>query len=229
MPVWAQILIEVIKAVGLIGAAAATIFLWRYRVQDEKRIEQREEEAKREKRVREMLVILQAEIGINVERLTRQFHPAILDNVRDTMLANLRDDREDKRPDRKDMPTGTAIASNFVFDDLKKDIDFLPADIVEAIVRYYKYDMMLNALIVAFANGLYENLSDQRQIRAVDEFLLLGTEALRSALAARRDIDFFLNRPSDHYQSRRAAGPSETEQQLLAALSDQRNDRTRHD
>lgn len=170
-------------ALGTILAAIIGVGLWALQA----RYARREDERRRAEQVRGMLVALLAETDVNLERLERTFGPACLERH----LLELRDVISDpiEEASGKDMPVAPADSTNFVFDELKKELRLLPDAVVDAVVRYYQYDLKLTKLMGLFTSGGFTGISDRRQKRALDEYGELGTIALKSALAAKLAID----------------------------------------
>ncbi len=138
-------------------------------------------------------------------------------------IARLDDARVRSPETERDAPQGVAAEGNFVFSELKTDLDLLPEDVIDAVVRHYRFDRQLDALIHAFAAGVYENLSDVRQTEAVMAYFALGADALDAALTAKRVVNAYLVAEAGMSDRWRSA-----DEALQKRLSDQRNDRSGH-
>ncbi|WP_375456707.1 hypothetical protein [uncultured Methylobacterium sp.] len=173
----------VIQVVGVVGAALASIYLWRHRVAVEKDLERREERRRREERVRDLLVAIRAEIAIETATLAQQFDPLVAAQVQAAFAVLVRDDR---------LRAKTA-ATLFIFEDIKSELGILPIGCVDEIVGFYKYNARLDGLLIAFASGDYAGIDPERQVKAVVALMQLGRNTLRSGLAAKRAINAFLH------------------------------------
>jgi hypothetical protein len=217
---WATLLAALVTAVGIVIAALASIYLWRYRVRAEKEIEREMELRRREDRVRGLLVALRREITVNVAPLGLQFDPAMIAATRARFVAQL--SRPPEADPSREVPQGEAIETLVTFDDLKEDLDLLPVEVVDGVISFLDHDRRLTRLVKAFSSGLYDKLSNERQVEAVDGLIGLGTANLAAALTAKRAID-------DHLAAKHGLARqwTPTDSALWQRL-DKNDDRTAH-
>jgi hypothetical protein len=179
-----SVVAALIQVAGVMGAALASIYLWRHRVAVEKDFERREERMRREERVRDLLVAIRAEITIELRILAKQFDPAKRQAVRTAFIATLRDDRLRGKP----------AATLFIFEDIKSELGLLPIGCIDEIVEFYKNNSRLDSLLTAFASGDYSGIDAARQEKAIEALMELGEDTLRSGLAAKREVNVFLSK-----------------------------------
>jgi hypothetical protein len=145
----------------------------------------REIEARR-RRVAEILVGVRAELRICCEQLWLQFDPSHMDRLEGRQIERLRGIKP------KEMPQGRAADTNFMFAELKDEIEILPESVVDNVIAFYKCDQLINGLVRAFESGAYSKLSDDRQTEAVQSYFDLGLKSLRSGMEAITAITTYL-------------------------------------
>ena len=167
-----------------IGAVVAALLLaiyglrqWRAQVtrdRDKEReaAEHRRNEARERRRDRErdILIGIRAEVSVEIESL-RQFDPAVSRAWEESFIEKLRDrpaaqdgaTQPAPQPtrERHETPVGSSTATMFVFDDLKHDLELIPPNCIEEIVRYYKYNQRLDKVIEDFGRGLTKKRTTQ--------------------------------------------------------------------
>lgn len=182
----------VVGALGTVVAAFVGVVTWflasrsdRRGEQEERAAQRRNEEAQREQRVLDIVVALHSEILAGVVANRRQL------TVEDVGYAL-----------KQTRPFTTADETDFVFDSLKGDISILPAEVIHAVVQYYRVAMQSNLVTRDLRDPYFlEQPVDERRriigflLQLVELQKILGEEALNdlAAFAAKSGIDLKKN------------------------------------
>ena len=182
----------VIGALGTVLAAFVGVLTWyltqlgeRRRERTEREAQRLAEEEQRHQRVLDIVVALHSEILAGVVANRRQL------TVEDVTYAL-----------KQTNPFTTADETDFVFDSLKGDISILPAEVIHAVVQYYRVAMQSN-LVTRDLRDPYFIKQPVKERRRIIGFLLqlvelqkiLGEEALSdlASFASRSGIDLKQN------------------------------------
>ena len=182
----------IIGALGTVLAAFTGVLTWylasradRRRERDDREVQRRAEEQQREQRVLDIVVALHSEILAGVVANRRQLT-----------------DEDVAYALKQTKPFTTADETDFVFDSLKADISILPAEVIHAVVQYYRVAMQSNLVTRDLRDPYFleQPPSERRRIigfllQLVELQKILGEEALidLAAFAAKSGIDLKSN------------------------------------
>ena len=184
----AEFTAAIIGALGTIAAAFVGVLTWyltsradRRRERDDQEAARRDELTQRDQRVLDLVVALHAEILAGVIANRRQLTP-----------------EEAEYALRQAEPFTTPDKTDFVFDSLKGDISILPAEVIHAVVQYYRVAMQSNMVTEDLRDPhfLKQPLTEKRRVitfllQLVELQKILGEAALAdlAAFALKSGID----------------------------------------
>lgn len=172
-----------IQAFGAVAAATVAVTLWHLKT----RSERADEDRRRDARVADIVRAVKADIAVELTALRSQFSEPSAAMLREKALQTLR--LTAPPDDSKDMPQVSAAPPSFVFEAIKADLTILLADLIGAVVAYYRHVQRLTALAMDFSAGRYSGISDDRQAEAVTGFFRIGPLTLDAAIHASEACD----------------------------------------
>ncbi|MGQ0483766.1 MAG: hypothetical protein ACT4SY_00220 [Hyphomicrobiales bacterium] len=171
----------IIGALGTVAAAFIGVLTWylassadRRREREEREAQRRAEEIQRDQRVLDLVVALHSEILSGIVANRRQLTAEEADYAM-----------------HQETPFATADETDFVFDSVKNDLSILPAEVIHAVVQYYRAARQSNLLTNDLRDPCFlsQTPSEKRRIIA----LLLQIVELQKILgeAAAKDLAIY--------------------------------------
>lgn len=162
---------EVIRAVSLSIPILGGIVLWSLKTSEETR----RQEQVRADRQRRLLVALRAEAQMHLDESIPQFSLQAIPRLRKKFRANI----DAAKKGAVSMPVGVFPKENDVFDRIKVELSDLPDAVIGPVIRYYQADEYVVEMIKAFNAGMFETKSKNDRKNVLDQYIMLGLEALR--------------------------------------------------
>ncbi|MBB4304456.1 hypothetical protein GGD81_003515 [Rhodobium orientis] len=159
-------------AITAILAAAIGVICWMANRWWERRKERARRDAEdaqtrrlRQQRRYDVAVALKAEIEANMEMQSPSLAPDQFHEIR----------RHFEQDGEKFDPFVFPGLENSVFEVLKTDLPLLRADVIAAVVRFYRLDSSSNAALSQMNTQTFRDLANERQIRAVESWHRLAS------------------------------------------------------
>lgn len=162
---------DVIRAVSLSIPILGGIVLWSLKTAEETR----RQEQVRADRQRRLLVALRAEAQMHLDESIPQFSLQAIPRLRKKFRANI----DAAKKGAVSMPVGVFPKENDVFDRIKVELSDLPDAVIGPVIRYYQADEYVVEMIKAFNAGMFETKSKDDRKNVLDQYILLGLDALR--------------------------------------------------
>jgi len=159
--------------VAAVIAALVTMIGWYVAYQRERRLEN----GRRAERIRDCKIALRAEISCHVPRWIFQDETGHVDEMAKQIMAGA-----DKTPPFTPfVPKETA---NPAFEAIVGEIQILPGDVIEPVIRYYQQVDVIAQLAEDMRGERYAALEAERKIDVYRDFIELRSEAGRLAIDA---------------------------------------------